>query len=261
MEPTIYKPGIYKGAGGIYKGAGGIYKGRGVYNDGVGGSYPEELILFVNGERVVVGLEPNEGNYKNFASIARYETLPNGKKIAFIRNLDMGFSYSWGDATINGIRWTQQEFLDKIKSLNEFTFEFYLRRNNTSYYDYPGGFTWLQSGAQGFYLMPVLHYNESVGNYIEGTVTENASYKGTSNYLDWTHLTIVRKGKEIFLYSNGKLHKYTNSSVMENFSKVTGFSIMTGFSQNQARLDITGVKIFANAQYNGDFTPPELPYL
>lgn len=30
MEPTIYKPSIYKGTGGIYK-------GRGVYNDGAGG--------------------------------------------------------------------------------------------------------------------------------------------------------------------------------------------------------------------------------
>ena len=36
MEPTIYKPGIYKTPG-VNKGAGGIYKGRGLYNDGAGG--------------------------------------------------------------------------------------------------------------------------------------------------------------------------------------------------------------------------------
>ena len=36
MEPTIYKPSIYNGAG-VYKiGAGGIYNGRGVYKDGKG---------------------------------------------------------------------------------------------------------------------------------------------------------------------------------------------------------------------------------
>lgn len=34
MEPTIYKPGMYKSPG-IYNGAGGIYKGRGIYNNDV----------------------------------------------------------------------------------------------------------------------------------------------------------------------------------------------------------------------------------
>ena len=46
MEPTIYKPSIYKGAGGIYKGAGGIYKGRGVYKDGAGQIDPNLIYEF-----------------------------------------------------------------------------------------------------------------------------------------------------------------------------------------------------------------------
>lgn len=45
MEPTIYKPGIYKTPG-VYKGAGGIYKGRGVYNDGAGGG---DVIFSIGG--------------------------------------------------------------------------------------------------------------------------------------------------------------------------------------------------------------------
>ena len=37
MEPTIYKPGVYKTPG-VYKGTGGIYNGRGVYKGSGGGS-------------------------------------------------------------------------------------------------------------------------------------------------------------------------------------------------------------------------------
>jgi uncharacterized protein (TIGR02145 family) len=43
MEPKIYKPSIYKGAG-IYNGTGGIYNGCGVYNDGAGGGGSDNII-------------------------------------------------------------------------------------------------------------------------------------------------------------------------------------------------------------------------
>jgi hypothetical protein len=44
MEPTIYNPSIYKGAG-IYKAGGGIYNGRGVYKGGAGGVNPEKSFV------------------------------------------------------------------------------------------------------------------------------------------------------------------------------------------------------------------------
>lgn len=103
MEPTIFKPGVYKTPG-IYKGAGGVYNGRGVYNDGavefveIGGKkYPvvtigsqkwiaENLDLtFVSliiGQSGVSDTQPKANYYNNDEQTNGY----NGKKYNLLYN-------------------------------------------------------------------------------------------------------------------------------------------------------------------------------
>lgn len=98
MEPTIYKPGVYKTPG-IYKGAGGIYKGRGVYNDGAGYNGPFVLLnncdnLDNNKCKSIIGDDLYTNDLASFGYLVNSTIYPgsmsikrNNSKYAIIRDI------------------------------------------------------------------------------------------------------------------------------------------------------------------------------
>jgi len=94
MEPTIYKPSIYKGTG-IYKTGGGIYKGRGVYKDGGGSSdNPEKSFVLKIDELDLATLKQGHIQFYGYGNISKVDgKLRLSGKSAFSRPLEDSMDY------------------------------------------------------------------------------------------------------------------------------------------------------------------------
>lgn len=96
MEPTIYKPSIYKGTG-IYNGAGGIYKGRGVYKNGEGGGIPPLPPEYTALKYIECGLNTGTPQIAGVANIAFDDTI--SLSCEFLENINgiswLYFFYTW----------------------------------------------------------------------------------------------------------------------------------------------------------------------